>query len=68
MEYAVVMGSGAMMYTYIPSFIKIGSGIQKLIWATHTQHGDIISLLSFFQSKESRIMPSPCCLCLSVNA
>jgi hypothetical protein len=29
MKYAVEMGSGAM--TFIPSFIKIGSGIQKLI-------------------------------------
>jgi hypothetical protein len=29
MKYAVEMGSGAMIY--IPSFIKIGSGIQKLL-------------------------------------
>jgi hypothetical protein len=29
MKYAVEMGSGAI--TYIPSFIKIGSVIQKLI-------------------------------------
>jgi hypothetical protein len=29
MKYCVEMGSGAMIY--IPSFIKIGSGIQKLI-------------------------------------
>jgi hypothetical protein len=29
MKYAVEMGSGVMIY--IPSFIKIGSGIQKLI-------------------------------------
>jgi hypothetical protein len=28
MKYVVEMGSSAMMY--IPSFIKIGSGIQKL--------------------------------------
>jgi hypothetical protein len=28
-KYAVETGSGAMMY--IPSFIKIGSGIQKLM-------------------------------------
>jgi hypothetical protein len=33
MKYAVEMGSGAMMY--IPSFIKIGSGIQKLIQGIH---------------------------------
>jgi hypothetical protein len=29
MKYAVEMGSGAMIY--IPNFIKIGAGIQKLI-------------------------------------
>jgi hypothetical protein len=29
MKYAVEMGSGAMIY--VPRFIKIGSGIQKLI-------------------------------------
>jgi hypothetical protein len=29
MKYAVEMGSDAMIY--IPSFIRIGSGIQKLI-------------------------------------
>jgi hypothetical protein len=40
MKYTVEMGSGAMMY--IPSFVKIGSGIQKLIggdtqtvWGSH---------------------------------
>jgi hypothetical protein len=46
MKYAVEMGSGAMIY--IPSFIKIGSGIQNLIGGdsqTHKQHGDCISLL-----------------------
>jgi hypothetical protein len=29
-KYAVDMGSVAMIY--IPNFIKIGSGIQKVIW------------------------------------
>jgi hypothetical protein len=29
MKYPVEMGSGVMIY--IPSFIKIGSGVQKLI-------------------------------------
>jgi hypothetical protein len=48
MKYAVEMGSGAMIY--IPSFIKIGSGIQKFMVGggythTHRQHGDRISLL-----------------------
>jgi hypothetical protein len=46
-KYAVEMGSGVMIY--IPSFIKIGSGIKKLIGGayTDTQHGDRISLLLF---------------------
>jgi hypothetical protein len=48
MKYADDMGSSSM--TYIPSFIRIGSGIQKLIGGgedseTHRQHGDRISLL-----------------------
>jgi hypothetical protein len=33
MKYTVAMGSGAVMY--IPSFIKIGSGIQKLVRGIH---------------------------------
>jgi hypothetical protein len=42
MKYAVDMGSGPMIY------IKMGSGIQKLIAGdtqTHGQKGDSISLL-----------------------
>jgi hypothetical protein len=45
MKYAVEMGSGAMIY--IPSFIKIGSGIQELIGMDtqiDRQEGDPISL------------------------
>jgi hypothetical protein len=30
MKYSVEMGSGAMIY--IPSFIKIDSGIENLVW------------------------------------
>jgi hypothetical protein len=30
MNYTVEMGAGAMIY--VPSFINIGSGIQKLLW------------------------------------
>jgi hypothetical protein len=37
MEYAVEMGSGAMIY--IPSFVKIGSAIQKLTGGIH-RHTD----------------------------
>jgi hypothetical protein len=29
------MGSGAVIY--VPSFIKIGSGVQKLMWGGDTQ-------------------------------
>jgi hypothetical protein len=50
------MGSGAMIY--ILSFIKIGSGIQKLIRRdchTHRQHGDLMSLLLCFKNMESRL-------------
>jgi hypothetical protein len=52
MKYAVKMGSGAMIM-HVPSFIKIVSGIQKLIsWDTqaYKHHGDRISLL-----QESRL-------------
>jgi hypothetical protein len=45
MKYDVEMSSGAMIY--IPSFLKIGSGIQKLIREdsqTHRQYGDCIVL------------------------
>jgi hypothetical protein len=51
MKYKVFMGSVSM--TYVPSFIKFGSGIEKLIRRdilTHRQHGDYINLL-----QESRV-------------
>jgi hypothetical protein len=52
------MGSGAVIY--VPSFIKIGSGIQKLIGGidihththTHGQQRDLISLLYFFKIRK----------------
>jgi hypothetical protein len=57
------MGSGAMIY--VPSFIKIGSGVQKLIGGIHrhTQrnthartHGQQFHKPTlFFQNKESRL-------------
>jgi hypothetical protein len=56
-KYAVEMGSGAIIY--IPSFIKTGSGILKLMGRIHIQihrhQGDLISLLLFFQNKGSRL-------------
>jgi hypothetical protein len=41
MKYAVDMGSGAMMYVHIRSFIRNVSGIQKLIGGIH-RHTDTI--------------------------
>jgi hypothetical protein len=55
-KYAVEVGSGVMIY--IPSFIKIGPAMRKLVGRdtqTHRQHGDGISLHLFFQNKESRL-------------
>jgi hypothetical protein len=49
MKYAVEMGSCAMIY--VPSFIKIGSGIQKLTGGIHRQDKDRISLLSEIRFK-----------------
>jgi hypothetical protein len=46
MTYDIALGLGAMIY--IPSFMKIRSGIQKLIGRdsqTHRQHVDPISVL-----------------------
>jgi hypothetical protein len=45
---AVEMDPGAMIY--VPSFIKISSGINfdNGVTQTHRLHGDNISLLSFF--------------------
>jgi hypothetical protein len=47
MKYAIEIGSGAMIYSYVPSFITINSGIQKLIRGIprRRQHRDLISLL-----------------------
>jgi hypothetical protein len=68
MKYAVEIGSGAMIY--IPNFIKIGSGIQRLKGGInkYRQHGDLISplfsLLSLF-FKESRLKKAKLSLCLN---
>jgi hypothetical protein len=49
------MGSGAVIY--VPSFIKIGSGVQMLMGGgihthTHGQQRDLISLLYFFKIRK----------------
>jgi hypothetical protein len=56
MKYGVEMGLGAMIY--IPSYIKIGSAIRKLIRGhtqTHRQHGDCLRVHLRFQDKGSRV-------------
>jgi hypothetical protein len=35
MKYAIEMGSGAMIYSYIASFMKIGSANQELLRRIH---------------------------------
>jgi hypothetical protein len=52
-KYAVQMGSGAVMY--MPSLIKTGSDIRRLLWRIHRQQGDLISVHYFFQNKEKRL-------------
>jgi hypothetical protein len=49
---AVEMGPGAVIH--LPSFIKIGSGIQKLIGGIHRhrQQRDLISLLYFIKIRK----------------
>jgi hypothetical protein len=59
MKYPVEMVSGVMIY--IRNFIKIDFGIHTLIGGdsqTHRKHGDLISLLLFFQNKGSRLISS----------
>jgi hypothetical protein len=46
MKYAIKMGSGAMIY--IPSFIKIGSGIQKLMGGIHRDTNSVMISLAYF--------------------
>jgi hypothetical protein len=43
MKYTIEMGAGAMIY--VPSFIKTGSGIQKLIGANSHKHGHTDNML-----------------------
>jgi hypothetical protein len=47
---------GSFTIIYIPSLIKIGSAVRKLIGGKHRKHGDGISLILCFQNKESRLI------------
>jgi hypothetical protein len=49
-----------MIYSYIPSFLKICSAIQKLLEGgihiqARRQQGDLISLHLFFENKGSKL-------------
>jgi hypothetical protein len=47
---------------YVPNFIRIGSGIQKLMGGyaqTRRQRGGLISPLLFFQKKQHRVKMLP---------
>jgi hypothetical protein len=46
--YAVQIGSRAMRYEYIPSFIKIGSGVQKLIGEIHRHRDSMVISQAYF--------------------
>jgi hypothetical protein len=51
MKYAAAMGSGAFMYSYIPSFIKIGlrhSEVNRGIHRDRAKHGDLMSTFIFY--------------------
>jgi hypothetical protein len=50
MKHAAEMGSVSMIY--IRNFIKIGSGIQKLMHTDTQKHGGLISLLSFLKIRK----------------
>jgi hypothetical protein len=57
-KYTAEMDSGAMIYSYIASFIKIASGIQKLLWRdTHTEPArwSHKPTFIFFKNKEIRL-------------
>jgi hypothetical protein len=58
MNYTIEMALDSMKF--LPTFMKLITGIQSLfggVWVTdtHTQQGDLISLLLFFQNKKSRL-------------
>jgi hypothetical protein len=54
MKYTVEMGSGAMMH--VSDFIKIGSGIQKLLWGGDLKRDKSHKRTFSFQNKESRLI------------
>jgi hypothetical protein len=53
MNYAVEMGSGAVIYSV--SFMKIASRIQKFIYGTHRNRAWKLHKLIFFQNEGSSL-------------
>jgi hypothetical protein len=51
--YAVEMGSGGMVY--IPSFIEMSSGIEKLILGDAQTHSMVMQKSTFFFSKIRKV-------------
>jgi hypothetical protein len=56
---------GSCVVIYVPNFIKIGSGVQRLIGGiyrhihTHGEQRDLISQLNFFQDKKGTLKCVP---------
>jgi hypothetical protein len=68
-NYAIEMVSGAMIY--VPSFITIGSGVQKLMGGGIQTHARTATWSHkptlFFQNKESRLKTTPISPCVCVS-
>jgi hypothetical protein len=62
-RYAVEVGTGAMMY--IPSFVKISSGIEKLIAGIH-RHKPTLIYFYFFFSEFRKLASKFICLFVAV--
>jgi hypothetical protein len=62
MRNTIGMESSALIY--IPSFIKICSGIEKLVWGKGAQTGGRICLFLYFHNNENRLqMHDTYCSC-----
>jgi hypothetical protein len=44
-EWAFEIASGALMFSRVPSFIKIGVDVAKFVGLIHREHGDRTSIL-----------------------
>lgn len=73
-NYAVEIELSAMIKVRVPGFIQICLGFRKLMRRTHTdththtQEGDLIRLLPFFQNKENMLINTLHHKCLMNNS